>query len=98
VTNLHNLTGVSNDVIQNNVLATDPEFVKPGSDFRLQSTSDAINAGIDVSAITGGTDFLGASLYGAAYDIGAFEYQRRVLLIIDDKIATINYKIPLIEH
>ena len=98
VNNLHNLTGVSNDVIQNNVLATDPEFVNPGSDFRLQSTSDAINAGIDVSAITGGTDFLGASLYGAAYDIGAFEYQRRVLLIIDDKIATINYKIPLIEH
>ena len=34
----------------------------------------------------------------AAYDIGAFEYQGRVLLIIDDKIATINYKIPLIEH
>jgi hypothetical protein len=27
-----------------------------------------------VSAITGGLDFHGASLYGAAYDIGAFEY------------------------
>lgn len=36
----------------------------------------------------------------SSYDKGAFEYQGigRVLLIIDDKIATINYKIPLIEH
>jgi len=78
-------------------IITNPLFVST-SDLHLQSTSPAINAGIDVSAITGGLDFHGASLYGAAYDIGAFEYQGRVLLIIDDKIATINYKIPLIEH
>jgi hypothetical protein len=82
-----------------NLYSTNPLF-KSSSDFHLQSTSPCRDAGIDVSAITGGTDFHGASLYGAAYDIGAFEYQGtgRVLLIIDDKIATINYKIPLIEH
>ena len=83
---------------QNN-LTVDPLFVTT-SDFHLQSTSPCRDAGIDVSAITGGKDFHGAAKYGAAYDIGAFEYQGtgRVLLIIDDKIATINYKIPLIEH
>jgi hypothetical protein len=88
----------TNNTTQNNI-TTDPLFVST-SDLRLQSTSPCRDAGIDVSAITGGLDFLGASLYGAAYDIGAFEYQGtgRVLLIIDDKIATINYKIPLIEH
>jgi hypothetical protein len=88
----------TNNTTQNNIIA-DPLF-KSSTDFHLQSTSPCRDAGIDVSAITGGLDFLGASLYGAAYDIGAFEYQGtgRVLLIIDDKIATINYKIPLIEH
>mgnify|MGYP001160658844 CR=1 FL=1 len=86
----------TNNTTQNNIIA-DPLF-KSSTDFHLQSTSPCRDAGIDVSAITGGLDFHGASLYGAAYDIGAFEYQGRVLLIIDDKIATINYKIPLIEH
>lgn len=99
VNNLHNLTGVSNDVIQNNVLATDPEFVNPGSDFRLQSTSDAINAGIALGLSFITADYAGRMVADPP-EIGAFEYQGtgRVLLIIDDKIATINYKIPLIEH
>jgi len=89
---------ITNLTNQNNLIA-DPLFVTT-SDLHLQSGSPCRDAGLDVSAITGGTDFHGASLYGAAYDIGAFEYQGtgRVLLIIDDKIATINYKIPLIEH
>ena len=98
-TNVDSTTAVfTSPTVQNNI-TDDPLFIST-YDLHLQSTSPCINAGIDVSAITGGTDFHGASLYGAAYDIGAFEYQGtgRVLLIIDDKIATINYKIPLIEH
>jgi hypothetical protein len=76
----------------------DPLF-RSSSDLHLQSTSPAINAGIDVSATTGGLDFHGASLYGAAYDIGAFEYGVGRLMILNDTIMpTINYKIPLIDH
>ena len=76
----------------------DPLF-RSSSDLHLQSTSPAINAGIDVSAITGGLDFHGAALYGAAYDIGAFEYGVNRMIILNDSIMpTINYKIVLIDH
>ena len=88
---------ITNDVTQNNI-TVDPEFLS-SSDFHLQSTSPARDAGIDVSAITGGLDFHGASLYGAAYDIGAFEYGVGRMMILNDSIMpTINYKTPLIEH
>lgn len=96
---LWNFTGcvVTNDVIQNNI-TTDPLFVS-STDFHLQSTSPCRDAGIDVSAITGGKDFHGASLYGAAYDIGAFEYGVGRLMRINDTILpTINYKVVLIDH
>ncbi len=75
VNNLHNLTGVSNDVIQNNVLATDPEFVNPGSDFRLQSTSDAINAGIALGLSFITADYAGRMVADPP-EIGAYEYQK----------------------
>ena len=85
------------DVATGNITA-DPLF-KSSTDFHLQSTSPCRDAGIDVSAITGGLDFHGASLYGAAYDIGAFEYGVNRMMILNDSIMpTINYKIPLIEH
>jgi len=86
----------TNNTTQNNI-TSDPIF-KSSADFHLQLTSPALNAGLDVSAITGGTDFHGASLYGAAYDIGAFEYGLNRIILIDDVLPTINYKIPLIDH
>jgi len=67
-----NSKSVTNETYLGNI-TTDPLFIST-SDFHLQSTSPCRDAGIDVSAITGGLDFHGASLYGAAYDIGAFEY------------------------
>jgi len=81
----------------NNQVGVDPLF-RSASDFHLQSTSPAIDAGLDVSATTGGLDFHGASLYGAAYDIGAFEYGLNRLVKIGTTIPTINYKVVLIDH
>jgi hypothetical protein len=50
----------------------DPKFVTPGSDFHLQSTSPAVNTGINdgVTADLDGTP----RPQGSAYDIGAYEY------------------------
>ena len=99
VSTVTNYTGatVTGDTYNNNI-TTNPVF-KSATDFHLQSTSPCIDAGMDVSAITGGLDFHGASLYGAAYDIGAFEYGVNRMMILNDSIMpTINYKIPLIEH
>jgi hypothetical protein len=76
----------------------DPLF-RSTSDFHLQSTSPCRDAGIDVSAITGGLDFHGASLYGAAYDIGAFEWGvGRMMILNGTTMPTINYKTVLIDH
>lgn len=87
----------TNITLSGNVNA-DPVFVT-SSDFHLQSTSPCRDAGIDVSTITGGLDFHGAARYGAAYDIGAFEYGTGRLMILNDTIVpTINYKIILIDH
>lgn len=99
VSTVTNYTGatVTGDTYNNNI-TTDPLFVST-SDFHLQPTSPAIDAGIDVSAITGGKDFHGASLYGAAYDIGAFEYGvGRMMILNGTTMPTINYRIPLIDH
>jgi len=98
-----NTVGIDGDIVQTNFdvatgnITGDPLF-KSSTDFHLQSTSPCRDAGIDVSAITGGTDFHGASLYGAAYDIGAFEYGAGRMILIGTTIPTINYKIPLIDH
>lgn len=73
VTNLHDLTGVSNDIIQNNVLATDPAFVTPGSDFHLQAGSDAIDAGISTGLAFITTDYEGDAISDPP-EIGAYEY------------------------
>ena len=85
---------VTNDTVQT-ALTSDPLFVST-TDLHLQSTSPAINAGTNVGITS---DFHGASLYGAAYDIGAFEYGvGRLMLLNDTILPTINYKIPLIDH
>lgn len=90
-------TSVITNKTEDNLTPADPLFVST-SDFHLQSTSPARDAGIDVSAITGGLDFHGASLYGAAYDIGAFEYGINRMMRIGTTIPTINYQIVLIDH
>ena len=57
-----------------NNLTSDPKFVNGGAnDFRLQSTSPAINAGATLTEVT--TDKDGVTRpQGSAYDIGAYEY------------------------
>jgi hypothetical protein len=87
---------ITSETTQNNI-TTDPLFVS-AADFHLQSTSPARDAGIDVSAITGGLDFHGAARYGAAYDIGAFEYGVGRLVRIGTAVPTLNYKLILIDH
>lgn len=56
-----------------NSIATDPNFVNyAASDFHLQSTSAAINAGVNVSLTS---DYAGTSVpQGSLPDIGAYEY------------------------
>jgi hypothetical protein len=51
----------------------DPKFVAADSDFHLQSTSPAKDAGTDVGVTS---DFDGLPRpYGTRYDIGAYEYR-----------------------
>jgi hypothetical protein len=66
-----NLTGVMGA----NDRYADPQFVNAGSaDFRLKSTSPAINNGFSWTSLN--TDFAGNPRpYGAGYDIGAYEYK-----------------------
>ena len=55
-----------------NLWATNPKFIST-TDYHLQSTSPAINAGITLSGVT--NDYDGNSRpQGAGYDIGAYEY------------------------
>ena len=63
----------SNTAVSNNML-TDPKFVDAASrNFRLQSGSGAIDAGVALSNVT--TDISGtARPQGSSYDIGAFEF------------------------
>jgi hypothetical protein len=62
--------------VESNNLVTDPEFTNPGTlDLTLLSTSDAIDAGANLSTAGVTIDFLGvARPYGSAYDIGAYEF------------------------
>jgi hypothetical protein len=66
----------TNIIQQNNsTITTDPLFVIPGSDFHLQSSSPAINAGLDVNLTS---DYDGSHV-GSSPDIGAYEYGQRYL-------------------
>lgn len=88
----------SDYVNSDNITNQNPLF-KSATDFHLQPTSPCIDAGLDVSSATGGTDFNGASVYGGIYDIGAFEYgANRLLRLNSIVLPTINYNIILIDH
>ena len=67
--NAANFSGAS--PTNTNGILTNPLFVNAGTDFSLQSTSSAINAGTDVGL---STDYAGNPIYGTP-DIGAYEYQ-----------------------
>jgi hypothetical protein len=69
----HGYTGQSNTLGSNYVTAN-PSFVSTsGLDFRLQSTSPAINIGSSSGAPS--TDYAGNTRpNGTAYDVGAYEY------------------------
>lgn len=70
----------SGGTVSNN-LTTDPKFVSSSSnDFRLQSTSSAIDKGMTLTAVP--SDFNGVPRpQGASYDIGAYEYQSTPLTL-----------------
>jgi parallel beta-helix repeat protein len=59
-------------VWNNNLIGVDPKFVRLPVDFRLQSSSPAVNKGVSLTDVK--NDILGVSRpQGGAYDIGAYE-------------------------
>jgi hypothetical protein len=60
---------------------TDPD----NGDFTLQATSPCINAGTDVNITT---DYAGNPIVGAP-DIGAYEFQRMVRIVIQEVIKRV---------
>ncbi len=66
--------GGSGTIQSNNLVGVDPLFVNASvSNFQLQSTSRAVDAGAGVSGVT--TDIVGLTRpQGSAIDIGAYEY------------------------
>lgn len=65
--------GTGSTVDHNTTNNTDPKFVNAGTDFHLQSTSPAIDAGITIAQVT--TDKDGVTRpQGTAYDQGAYEF------------------------
>lgn len=70
----HNLFSGTSDYYGTDYVQGDPEFVNPGSDFHLQSTSPAIDSGSAIEAPD--DDFDGLSRpQGTGYDIGSDEYE-----------------------
>ena len=72
----NNYTNVGSGTVASNNMTdgTNPLFVNAGAgDFRLQSTSRGLDAGVTVALVT--TDFARTVRpQGSAYDIGAYEY------------------------
>lgn len=59
--------------VKDHNITTDPRFMTPGTDFRLQPNSPAIDAGISLSEVN--NDISGQTRpKGSGYDIGAYEY------------------------
>jgi hypothetical protein len=64
---------VINNTFNNNQVGVNPLFINPGSDFRLQYGSPAIDAGIHLSIPFITTDYDSVTI-GNPPDIGAFEF------------------------
>jgi hypothetical protein len=87
-TNSANVTGTPTNYINNGNITTDPEFFDPPDSLSLQSTSGAIDEGLDLGY---SSDYLGTSIpQGSEADIGAFEF------IVIDSTATeiLTFTIP----
>ena len=68
-------TSGTNTILVNNLTTTDPQFVDAPvtTDFHLQATSPAIDAGVSLPSVP--TDYDGNPRpQGLAYDIGAYEF------------------------
>jgi hypothetical protein len=67
-------SGGSGTTESNNLFGVDPQFVNAsGNDFKLKPDSRAVDAGVNVSAVT--TDLSGVSRpQGRIHDIGAYEF------------------------
>jgi hypothetical protein len=64
----------SGTLLSNNLADVDPKFVNAGAaDFRLQSSSPAVNKGVTLSEVP--KDYAGVSRpQGGSHDIGGYEY------------------------
>jgi parallel beta-helix repeat protein len=69
------IADLGSGTIQSNNLTADPKFIDgAANNFRLQSSSPAINAGVSLSEVL--TDFDGIPRpQGSAFDIGSYEYR-----------------------
>lgn len=73
---INNYTNNGIGTIQDhNLIGTNPSFVNAGaSDFHLQATSRAVDAGVTIATVA--TDMDGTTRpQGSAYDIGAYEFR-----------------------
>ena len=71
--NLYENTPSLSGVTDSNAIIGNPLFVNPGSDFHLQSTSPAIDAGLTLPEVTEDYEH-NSRPQGSGYDIGAYEY------------------------
>lgn len=76
----------------NNGIFVEPDFINPGVDFRLQGTSDAINAGTSLGYLLD----LAGSTVGSSPDIGAYEYNGPHYLRVGNKLQTLDGKLIII--
>jgi hypothetical protein len=68
--NMQNIEG-SGNVPNEGIIVADPQFVDPGNDFHLKSSSPAIDAGVDVGLEK---DLDAKDTPNGNYDLGAYEY------------------------
>ena len=87
-----NTENFSGDQYGRKILHYDPQFVNyDGNDFRLKSTSSAINGGNQSKFTYGNTDLSGnARINSSSIDIGAYENQNPLLVTNASKIIYVD--------
>ena len=73
INNLYDNTPNIDGITDNNQIIGNPQFVNPGFDFHLQSTSPVIDRGLSLPEITRDYEH-NPRPQGSGYDIGAYEY------------------------